>query len=80
MCGKPIEFETLPEGEASHPIAAMNDEEAQCLMDSLWDCGIRPTAGQGSAEQLAATERHLEDMRTIAFSTVKGGMYSPKTK
>lgn len=41
--------------------------EAQELMDNLWRCGFRPTEGKGSAGQLAATDRHLQDMRAIAF-------------
>jgi len=43
----------------------LNLDEAQILMDSLWDSGVRPTEGKGSAGQLTAVERHLEDMRTI---------------
>lgn len=40
---------------------------AQQLMDSLWECGLRPSEGSGSAGALAATQRHLEDMRTLVF-------------
>lgn len=38
---------------------------AQMLMDSLWDCGIRPSNGEGNAGQLSATTAHLNDMRNI---------------
>lgn len=41
--------------------------EGQRLIDQLWDCGIRPSEGSGSAGQLAATQKHLEDMRTLVF-------------
>jgi hypothetical protein len=41
------------------------------LMDQLWQCGLRPTEGTGSAGSLAATERHLKDMREIAFGLLK---------
>ena len=41
--------------------------EAQVLMDDLWNAGLRPTEGTGSAGSLRATERHLEDMRKIVF-------------
>jgi len=40
---------------------------AQELMDDLWRCGIRPTDGAGTAGSMAATERHLEDMRKLVF-------------
>lgn len=43
---------------------------AQQLMDELWNAGVRPTE-QGSAGQLAATERHLADMRQLAFHALK---------
>ena len=39
----------------------------QSLMDDLWFCGVRPTAGVGSAGQLSATERHLADMQKLVF-------------
>lgn len=41
-------------------------EEAQHLADELWDCGIRPSGAAGSAGAMAAVERHLQDMRSIA--------------
>src|SRR5690349_15334673 len=58
-----------PENEvvASPPFLRLNETTAQVLMDSLWECGIRPTDGAGSAGAMAATERHLKDMQTIAF-------------
>jgi len=47
----------------------LRDEQAQDLMDKLWQAGYRPTEGKGSAGALAATERHLEDMRRLVFNT-----------
>lgn len=40
---------------------------AQELIDSLWECGVRPSAGSGSVGQLAAVQYHLEDMRKLVF-------------
>lgn len=40
---------------------------AQNLMDELWNCGLRPSEGTGSAGSLAATERHLKDLQRIVF-------------
>jgi len=45
----------------------LSDENAQQLMDALWNIGVRPTEGAGSAGSLAATIRHLEDMRALVF-------------
>jgi hypothetical protein len=44
---------------------------AQVLMDDLWNCGLRPTEGQGSAGSLAATQKHLNDMRMIVANQLK---------
>lgn len=54
-------------GSNANPFAVIGIDEAQNLMDELWECGIRPTEGTGSAGSLAATQRHLEDMQKIAM-------------
>lgn len=56
----------LPEGSR----IPLSDTAAQVLMDELWNCGVRPTEGTGSAGSLKATENHLEDMRDIAKKSV----------
>lgn len=61
----------MEEGLAPDPAFNIPVEAAQLLMDDLWMAGIRPTEGSGSAGSLAATQRHLEDMRTIAFEKLK---------
>lgn len=68
--GLPVVMKKL-EGDQRHvhfePTFRLHPEVAQVLMDDLWRCGLRPTEGKGSAGALAATQRHLEDLRTIAF-------------
>lgn len=49
------------------PMLHLDNDQAQQLMDELWRCGLRPTEGTGSAGSLAATERHLADMRRLVF-------------
>lgn len=44
---------------------------AQSLMDELWHCGIRPTEGNGSAGQAAATDRHLTDMQKLSWELLE---------
>lgn len=41
-------------------------ETAQEIVDSLWNCGIRPSEGTGSAGSLKATENHLKDMQELS--------------
>lgn len=48
----------------------LSDKQAQVLMDDLWNCGVRPTDGAGSAGAMAATQKHLEDMRVLTTKLV----------
>lgn len=70
---EPVQFVALEPSEArsaTHPLPtlSLHPDEAQTLMDELWRAGLRPTEGQGSAGQLVAVQRHLEDMRTLVFT------------
>jgi len=65
---------TLEPYEPTDPLpltVAINKTGAQVLIDSLWSCGLRPTEGQGSVGQLGSTERHLADLKQIAFHALK---------
>ena len=64
-----LAMEPLPPDQSlpHRPLFTLDPTEAQGLMDQLWQCGLRPSEGSGSAGSLAATERHLEDMRKLAM-------------
>ena len=64
---EPIVFTKIDQTSFVPAAAPITPTEAQALMDSLWECGIRPTEGTGSAGAMAAVQRHLEDMRTLVF-------------
>lgn len=64
---EPVTLREFPLEAVSTPFMRLNKNDAQQLMDELWQCGFRPSEGTGSAGSLAATERHLKDMQTIAF-------------
>lgn len=73
-CGRQIEFTAYDApAEIPYPTITLTKQEAQILIDQLWDCGLRPSEGSGSAGQLAAVQRHLEDMRTLVFEKRTGG-------
>lgn len=57
----------LPKCEPLHFTA----NSAQMLMDTLWNCGIRPSQDAQSVGQLKAISDHLLDMRHIAFKSLK---------
>jgi hypothetical protein len=63
----PITYVPLEDNADVMPTFNLQRDAAQQLMDELWRCGLRPSEGSGSAGALAATERHLADMRTVAF-------------
>ena len=66
---RPIVFEEITElfkGD-SGPMLTLPQEKAQILMDDLWEAGIRPSEGSGSAGAFAAQGKHLEDMRQLVF-------------
>lgn len=63
-----VERNTVPATETG---IRFTREDAQRLMDELWGVGLRPSEGSGSAGSLAATERHLADMRALVFDGKK---------
>ena len=66
--GHPLVLETpINDAVSCEPTFSLSMDAAQTLMDDLWFCGLRPTEGCGSAGALAATQKHLEDMRTLVF-------------
>ena len=47
------------------PLFSLSIDNAQELMDNLWQCGLRPTEGTGSAGSLKATQDHLKDLQSF---------------
>ena len=64
---EPVVLKEVTPGIPVQPMVQLEYEEGQSLMDALWECGIRPSEGTGSAGAMAAVQKHLEDMRTLVF-------------
>ncbi len=47
------------------PIFFLQQENAQMLMNDLWDIGIRPLNHSSATGELEATKRHLQDYRNL---------------
>lgn len=62
-----VQWQTISEAAELPTLLALSISQAQVLMDDLWNAGIRPTEGAGTAGAMRAAERHIEDLRTIAF-------------
>ncbi len=68
----PLTFERREElFTETQPTVTLSTVAAQQLIDDLWECGLRPSEGSGSAGALTAVQRHLEDMRTLVFKKEK---------
>ena len=63
-----LQFTTVKEAEVIQPQEEITIplETAQELIDSLWQCGLRPSEGSGSAGSLKATENHLKDIQELS--------------
>jgi len=66
---RPMVFDGINPAMQADPAVSMSDSEAQVLADQLWAAGFRPTQGHGTSGQLAATEKHLDDMRCLVFQS-----------
>ncbi len=66
--GTNVEIKEIPVGQSIPILTELDMTQAQNLIDDLWDCGLRPSEGSGSAGAFKAVEYHLEDMRRIVFS------------
>lgn len=66
-----LETVEYPSGYLIEPSFRINSTDAQVLIDSLWDCGLRPTEGTGSAGALKATQEHLSDMQKLVWKLIE---------
>lgn len=69
FCG--TEMKKVEAGLIVPPTCNFSQQDAQSLMDQLWNCGIRPTEGMGSAGSFTAQQSHLDDMRKVAFAALE---------
>lgn len=60
-------MEPYTEGDYVRPTVHLDQHQCQSLMDCLWECGIRPSEGTGSAGAMAAVERHRDDLQRMVF-------------
>ncbi len=59
----------LPEGAmVTTPMLSLNKAEAQNLINSMYEAGLRPQDGSGAIAHIEAVKYHLEDMRKLVFT------------
>ena len=62
-----VKTEEVEEYSPVPPLVRLSHDEAQELVNSLWEAGYRPSQDAGSSGQLSAVKYHLEDMRKLVF-------------
>lgn len=68
---QPMLFKDQHIGLIVDPCISLTREDAQSLMDQLWNCSIRPTEGAGTAGSMLATQHHLDDMRAMTMALLR---------
>ena len=79
LFGRPVVYEQVEEARSPEPTFTLHLDVAQNLMDELWRIGLRPSEGTGSAGALAATQKHLEDMRALVAATLDVALNGKKS-
>jgi len=69
--GQPIVISPLARGSQVPVMTHLDKHSGQMLIDDLWQCGLRPSEGTGSAGAFAALQSHLTDFRKIVFKQLK---------
>lgn len=75
----PFSREILADGVASRPVLEATREAVedgvsdvdgflQAALDCAWEAGMRPHGFLDTTNEIAATRRHLEDMRALVFA------------
>ena len=65
-----VQWETIADHAEMKPLILMRNNQAQVLMDDLWNAGVRPTDGAGTAGAMRAAEHHIADLRRVAFKAL----------
>ena len=53
------------------PPIVIQMEQAQKLMDGLWNAGVRPTETRDRSEVVNAMKNHIQDLQKLAFVMVE---------
>ena len=67
-----FEYEKIDTGSKSlvtsrEPTLVLEPEDAQSLMNALWNAGLRPLDGQGGLAHTNAQAAHIADLRAIVM-------------
>jgi len=66
-----VKFEEFPTAIMPRPSFFINKENTQNLIDQLWNMGFRPSGIKNKDIAMNAMDKHIEDLRRIAFKLLK---------
>jgi len=61
-----VQDENQDLGHYRNPSMALDEDDAQALLQVLWNAGLRPNNGESTVAHVGALKQHLEDMRKFA--------------
>tara|TARA_B110000503_G_scaffold135689_1_gene216696 strand:+ start:1074 stop:1382 length:309 start_codon:yes stop_codon:yes gene_type:complete len=64
----PVEITEVTDGQQWEPFLNLKFEEAQTLLESLWEAGIRSPQITSTLGEINATKHHLKDMQRLVFN------------
>lgn len=64
---EPVQITEIPDGQQWEPFLNLEYEEAQTLLESLWEAGVRSSQITSTLGEINATKHHLKDMQRLVF-------------
>ena len=65
---QPLTMSSHKENEYTKPFIRLRGDEAQGLMDTLWQSGLRPSTKEPVTGIIEAKDEHIKDLRKVAFN------------
>ena len=63
----PVEITEISDRQQLEPFLNLEYEEAQSLLESLWEAGVRSPQITSTLGEINATKHHLKDMQRLVF-------------
>lgn len=72
LCAQEVLPTLMPSDGVMNPFLKLTQQDAQSLIDALYEAGMRPSSDcEPKKGELSAVRYHLEDMRRLVFNGKK---------
>ena len=58
-----VNMKVVEQGSLVEPLFNLDSDEAQALMDAMWNVGVRPSNGEGNVGMIGAMKEHLASLK-----------------